>query len=92
MPASASITRYSRSIACADGNNFAAGPGLGVKRIEANRIRINVRLGTGKLTEPADKPGLSIYAGQTFTAGGLGKYNADDLRRVLAGKTDADFR
>ncbi len=28
VPASASITRYSRSTACADGSSFATGPGL----------------------------------------------------------------
>lgn len=68
---------------------FENGVRLNLKKtdFEANRIRINVRLGTGQLTEPADKPGLAIYAGQTFTAGGLGKHSVDDLRRVLAGKT-----
>ncbi len=54
---------------------------------EANRIRLSARVGYGQLTEPKDQPGLATYAGQTFNGGGLGKYNADDLRRVLAGKT-----
>ena len=68
---------------------FENGVRLNLKKtdFEANRIRVSVRLGTGQLTEPRDQPGLSIYTGQTFTAGGLGKYSADDLRRVLAGKT-----
>jgi zinc protease len=68
---------------------FENGVRLNLKKtdFEANRIRINVRVGTGQLTEPKDQPGLATYTGQTFTAGGLGKYNSDDLRRVLAGKT-----
>lgn len=68
---------------------FENGVRLNLKKtdFEANRIRISVRLGTGKLTEPRDEPGLALYASQAFTAGGLGKYSADDLRRLLAGKT-----
>ena len=68
---------------------FANGVRLNLKKtdFEANRIRINVRLGTGQLTEPMDQPGLALYAGQTFTAGGLGQHSVDDLRRILAGKT-----
>ncbi len=68
---------------------FENGVRLNLKKtdFEANRIRINVRLGNGSLTEPKDKPGLATYTNQTFTAGGLGKYNVDELRRVTAGKT-----
>ena len=68
---------------------FENGVRLNLKKtdFEANRIRVSVRLGTGQLTEPKSQPGLATYTSQTFTAGGLGKYSADDLRRVLAGKT-----
>lgn len=54
---------------------------------EANRIRLSLRIGTGQLTEPRDRPGLAFYLGQTFTDGGLGEHSSDDLRRILAGKT-----
>ncbi len=69
--------------------SFENGVRLNLKQtdFEANRIRISVRVGTGQLTEPKAQPGLATYAGMTITAGGLGKYSADDLRRVLAGKT-----
>ncbi len=68
---------------------FANGVRLNLKRtdFEANRIRINVRVGNGQLVEPRDKPGLTFYTGQTYTEGGLGRHSADDLRRILAGKT-----
>lgn len=69
--------------------SFENGVRLNLKKtdFEANRIRVAVRLGSGQLTEPADKPGLTFYTNQTFMAGGLGKHSADDLRRIQAGKT-----
>ncbi len=68
---------------------FANGVRLNLKKtdFEANRIRVNVRVGNGLLTEPRDKPGLGSYTTQTFVDGGLGKHSADDLRRILAGHT-----
>ena len=68
---------------------FANGVRLNLKRtdFEADRIRVGVRIGTGSLTEPKEQPGLAFYASQTFTAGGLGRHSADDLRRLLAGRT-----
>jgi zinc protease len=68
---------------------FGNGVRLNLKKtdFEANRIRMTVRIGNGQLTEPRDKPGLATFTGQTFTAGGLGRHSADDLRRILAGKT-----
>lgn len=67
---------------------FENGVRLNLKKtdFEANRIRMSIRLGSGQLTEPKDKPGLAFYTGQTYTLGGLGKHSADDLRRILAGK------
>ncbi|MES2693670.1 MAG: insulinase family protein [Verrucomicrobiota bacterium] len=69
--------------------SFENGVRLNLKKteFEANRIRINVRIGSGQLTEPKDKPGLSYYTNQTYMLGGLGKHSADDLRRIRAGKT-----
>ena len=68
---------------------FENGVRLNLKKtdFEANRIRVSTRIGTGRLTEPKDKPGLAFYAGATYTEGGLGKHSVDDLRRILAGKT-----
>ncbi|MDO8541781.1 MAG: insulinase family protein [Opitutaceae bacterium] len=68
---------------------FENGVRLNLKKtdFEANRIRLFIRLGTGQLTEPADQRGLSFYLGQTYNEGGLGQHSADDLRRILAGRT-----
>ncbi|OAM87733.1 insulinase family protein [Termitidicoccus mucosus] len=68
---------------------FTNGVHLNTKKtdFEAGRIYINVRVGTGQLTEPRDQPGLATYINSTFLAGGLGKHSADDLQRILAGRT-----
>lgn len=68
---------------------FANGVRLNLKPtdFEAGRIRLNVRVGGGRLTEPEAKTGLAFFAGNTFTLGGLGRHSIDDLQRVLAGKT-----
>lgn len=68
---------------------FANGVRLNLKPtdFEAGRVRVSIRVGGGRLTEPADKPGLAFFASNTFLAGGLGKHSADDLVRLLAGKT-----
>ena len=68
---------------------FENGVRLNLKKtdFEANSIRISVRIGHGSLIEPRDQPGLGYYAGHTYIEGGLGKHSADDLRRILAGKT-----
>src|SRR5678816_3273740 len=63
---------------------FENGVRLNLKKtdFEANRIRLSVRIGTGQLTEPRDKPGLALYLSRTYNEGGLGKHSADDLRRI----------
>ncbi|MES1167027.1 MAG: pitrilysin family protein, partial [Pseudomonadota bacterium] len=68
---------------------FANGVRLNLRKtdFEANRIRVNVRAGTGQLTEPRNQPGLAFFASNTFSAGGLGKHSTDDLQALLAGKT-----
>ena len=67
---------------------FKNGVRLNLKKtdFEAGRIQVSARAGNGGITEPFDKRGLSGLAGGTFTAGGLGKHSADDLRNLLAGK------
>ncbi len=68
---------------------FANGVRLNLKPtdFEAGRIRLGVRVGGGRLSEPADKPALAFLAGNTFAAGGLGRHSTDDLQRILSGKT-----
>lgn len=66
---------------------FANGVRLNLKRTDFEAgIRLNARVGTGGLTEPADRRGLVLLANSAFTAGGLGRHGIDELRRVLAGR------
>jgi zinc protease len=53
---------------------------------ERGKIRIAARIGSGKLTQPRDKPMLDVLARQVFEGGGLGRYSLDDLRQILAGR------
>jgi len=54
---------------------------------EAGRVHVGVRIGAGRLVEPTDRPGLGFLASNMFLLGGLGKHSADDLQRLLAGRT-----
>jgi len=53
---------------------------------EKGTIRLHTRFGSGKLTQPKDTPGLDLFVGSVFDAGGLGKHSVDDLQQILAGK------
>jgi zinc protease len=69
---------------------FANGVRLNLKKtdFEANTIQVRIRVGAGKLTEPAQtEPGLAFLANLTFITGGLGKHSIDDLQRLFASKT-----
>lgn len=54
---------------------------------EKGTVRVALNFGGGKLSLPADKPGLATFAQSTFIAGGLKAHSVDDLRRIFAGKT-----
>jgi len=59
---------------------------------EKGTIRVLVNFGGGKLTVPADKPGLLVYASSTFQLGGLVIHDVDELRRLFASRTlSSDF-
>jgi zinc protease len=69
---------------------FANGVRLNLKKtdFEANAIHVTIRVGTGRLSEPAaTQPGLAFLADRTFILGGLGRHSIDDLQRLFAGKT-----
>ncbi len=53
---------------------------------EKNRIRIQARIGSGKLSQPKDSPMLDTFASAIFDGGGLAKHSNDDLQRILAGR------
>ena len=54
---------------------------------EAGLIRISVRVGAGRLVEPASQRGLGFLASNLLLLGGLGHHSADELQRLLAGHT-----
>jgi zinc protease len=66
---------------------FANGVRLNVKHtdLERGQVRMDLRLGTGRLDEPPDKPGLFFWAGAALGAGGLRRYTDDELDRALGG-------
>jgi zinc protease len=68
---------------------FSNGVRLNLKPtdFEAGSIRINVRVGAGRLIEPATQPGLVMLTNSVFLLGGLGKHSDDALERLLAGHT-----
>ncbi|HEX2860983.1 MAG TPA: hypothetical protein VHN79_05060, partial [Lacunisphaera sp.] len=68
---------------------FANGVRLNLKKtdFEKNHVYLRVRLGRGQSSEPADRPGLSVMAGGSYLAGGLGRYDNLELGRRLAGDT-----
>ena len=53
---------------------------------EKSSVRLVARFGSGKLTQPKDTPGLDMFVGSVFDAGGLGKHSVDDLQQILAGR------
>ena len=53
---------------------------------EKGKLRLTARVGSGKLTQPRDKPMLDVFANAIFEGGGLAKHSNDDLKQILAGK------
>ncbi len=54
---------------------------------EAGKVNIHVRIGSGLIAQPGDKPGLAQLAATVFINGGLGKHSADDIKRIYAGRS-----
>ncbi|MEM9282991.1 MAG: insulinase family protein [Verrucomicrobiota bacterium] len=52
---------------------------------EDDTIHVKVRIGSGRLTEPA--PGLSLYASSILNKGGLEAHSHDELKRIFAGES-----
>ena len=50
---------------------------------EADAVRVTVRVGTGKATQPADQPGLDLLARHGFIRSGLDRHTEDELDALL---------
>jgi zinc protease len=68
---------------------FANGTRVNLKptRFEADRIRVRVRVGTGRLEEPIAQKGLALLAQHSFAAEGLNRDRPAQLQQVLSGRT-----
>jgi zinc protease len=68
---------------------FANGVRLNLKRtdFEDETVRVLVRAGAGRLTQPKDMPGLATFLESTFQAGGLEDHSIDEIKRIFAGTT-----
>ena len=68
---------------------FDNGVRLNIKQteFEKDRVRWTLRIDGGKLSLPITEQYLGMFMDSAFAAGGLGKYDIDDLRAVLAGST-----
>lgn len=54
---------------------------------EADTIEIRLRVGEGHLSLPPQQAGLDLLASTLLTAGGLGRHSADEISRIVAGRT-----
>lgn len=68
---------------------FSNGVLLNLKKtdFEADRIRWSMRIDGGVLSLSNEQQHLDTFMNGAFTGGGLGKYDNDDLRALLAGST-----
>jgi zinc protease len=68
---------------------FANGVRLTVKRTDFadNQILVGVRVGNGRLDLPADRPSPEWALPLAFTAGGLARISAEDMREALSSRT-----
>lgn len=53
---------------------------------EDGRLRFAIRLGSGRLSLPADRMANSIFLSTASALGGLGKHAYDELQQILAGR------
>jgi zinc protease len=65
---------------------FANGVRLNFKptAFEVGSVAISVRVGSGRLSQPRDRPGLDLYANDLIGLGGLGRHPLEELKDTLA--------
>jgi len=70
---------------------FENGVRLNLKRtdFEKGQVRWSLRLGSGRMSLSPEQQPLAMFMNGAFAGGGLGAYDADDLRAALAGTTAA---
>lgn len=70
-------------------SEFSNGVRLNFKQtdFQKNTVQVHVRVGEGKLMQAPQHPGIDLLADFMLVAGGLGRHTADELRRILAGRS-----
>ncbi len=53
---------------------------------EQSQIRLQARVGHGRLTAPTDQIGLSTFATSVVNNGGIGEHSSDELEQIFAGR------
>ncbi|MGD8769393.1 MAG: insulinase family protein [Desulfobacterales bacterium] len=74
--------------------DFKNGVRLNLKKTDfkANQVLINLAFGSGRASEPSEKPGLAELSTKVINESGLGALDKDGLERAMAGKsTDVFF-
>ena len=74
--------------------DFKNGVRLNLKKTDfkANQILINLAFGSGRTSEPLNKPGLAALSTKVINESGLGTLEKDEIERAMAGKnTDVFF-
>jgi zinc protease len=66
---------------------FANGVRLNLKKndFEHDHVRVGVRIGSGRLGEPKDRPGIGAMAGFAAFFGGVQKHTDDEFQRATSG-------
>lgn len=74
--------------------DFKNGVRLNLKKTDfkANQVVINLAFGSGRTSEPLEKPGLAALSTKVINESGLGLLEKDEIKRAMAGKnTDVSF-
>lgn len=66
---------------------YANGTGFNFKRtdFETDTVLVSLRVGTGRINQPADRPGLDLLANYGLLPGGLGRHTNAELNEILNG-------
>lgn len=67
---------------------FANNVRLNLKQtdFETGRLRYRVRIGSGLLAIPKERPAEAVFTGALFGDAGTGKHSLDEMRAILAGR------
>jgi zinc protease len=69
--------------------DYQNGVRLNLKKTDfkANEVLVNLSIGSGKFSEPTDKPGLGALSTSVINESGLGSLTKDEIRRAMTGKS-----